>query len=151
MNVSDVSMRMLRASYYAVAFGRDVPYGDELQQFIHQWELKQQKGDVPKGQALWEQQYRRNDWAYLSGLREAGRYAAIIAYLTHLKPRAAVLDVGCGEGILFERYRGHGYTSYVGLDISADAVASLQAQDTPARSSCRPTPTCIGRSAPSTS
>ena len=70
-------------------------------------------------------QYRANQWAYLERLDELSRYAVITAYIAYLKPQGAVLDVGCGEGILFSRYQPYGYARYVGLDISEVAIAKL--------------------------
>jgi SAM-dependent methyltransferase len=37
--------------------------------------------------------------------------------------RPGVLDVGCGDGTLYRRLRSHGYSRYVGIDLSPRAVA----------------------------
>lgn len=53
-------------------------------------------------------------------------YAVIVGYATLLKPRSFVLDVGCGAGVLHERFKAVGYEGYTGVDISEVAVRSLQ-------------------------
>jgi len=45
--------------------------------------------------------------------------------MVHLRPGGAVLDVGCGEGILFERFRTYGYSKYLGIDISETSLTEL--------------------------
>ena len=122
--------RILYGCYYKVFFGRRFPMVQQLATRVGAWERYHGKGDIPVGRGLWENQYESGTWAYLNQLSELGRYSIIIGYLTELKPRAAVLDVGCGEGILFSRYRPYGYARYVGIDISAAALAKLlPAQD----------------------
>ena len=64
-------------------------------------------------------------WAHLERLNELPRYSAIVGYLRHLKPNPAILDVGCGEGLLFHRYRPYGYSRYVGLDLSVTVYRHL--------------------------
>ena len=117
--------KRLRTAYYRFAFGRSVPFKGAVADLVHDWERRTGKGDVPKTREAWEAQYRTNEWAYMDRLDEFARYAVIIGYIAYLKPQAAVLDVGCGEGVLFERYRPYGYAKYVGLDISEAAVATL--------------------------
>jgi SAM-dependent methyltransferase len=118
--------RMLYGLYYRFIFGRRVPMGQQVAARVSAWEQYHRKGDIPFGQALWENQYQSGIWACLGQLSELARYSIIIGYLTELKPRAAVLDVGCGEGLLFSRYRHYGYERYVGIDISAAALAKLR-------------------------
>jgi SAM-dependent methyltransferase len=49
----------------------------------------------------------------------------IIGFLQYFKPGGSILDVGCGEGILFRRYRFYGYTKYVRIDISEVAINNI--------------------------
>lgn len=121
----DRLFQWLRAGYYLVFFERRLPFKGTLEKVVHRWEVQQGKGDAPKPQEAWDAQYRTNQWAYMERLDELSRYAVITGYLAYLKPGGAVLDVGCGEGILFERYQPYGYARYVGLDISEVAVAKL--------------------------
>lgn len=69
----------------------------------------------------WARQYTGGHWDYLETLLELGRYSTIAGYVIRLKPGGAVLDVGCGEGILQRALRSH-YGLYLGIDIAADAV-----------------------------
>jgi 2-polyprenyl-3-methyl-5-hydroxy-6-metoxy-1,4-benzoquinol methylase len=38
-----------------------------------------------------------------------------------------VLDIGCGEGLLRDRLRVHGYRRFVGVDLSEEAVRAARA------------------------
>jgi len=115
----------LRNTYYKFVFGRRFPFASDIDCAIHAWERRHSKGDIPKAREDWDAQYQTSKWAFMRGLDESSRYAVIIAYMSGLKPKGAILDVGCGDGILFERYRPYGYLRYVGLDISEVALAKL--------------------------
>jgi 2-polyprenyl-3-methyl-5-hydroxy-6-metoxy-1,4-benzoquinol methylase len=54
-------------------------------------------------------------------LNELGRYSAIIGYCRDFNPHAAVLDIGCGEGIL-QRLLSPTYSKYLGVDLSQAAI-----------------------------
>jgi SAM-dependent methyltransferase len=81
--------------------------------------------EAPLPAEAWDAQYARGQWDYLGELRELSRYSVVVGYLAFLAPRGAVLDVGCGAGLLFQRSRPYGYARYVGVDLSAVAVARL--------------------------
>src|SRR6266566_1558759 len=49
---------------------------------------------------IWNAQYESGRWTYLGRLSELSRYSVLVGYMVHFKPGGAVLDVGCGEGIL---------------------------------------------------
>ena len=70
----------------------------------------------------WEQQYSSGRWEYLRGAGELARYSIIAGYCYHFKPSGAILDIGCGEGILKERLHPNAYSHYTGIDISAEAI-----------------------------
>jgi len=72
---------------------------------------------------VWNEEYASSQWAHLEGLSELPRYSVLAGYISHLKPDGAVLDVGCGEGVLLSRLAPHGYSRYVGIDASANAIA----------------------------
>ncbi|MEO6595764.1 MAG: methyltransferase domain-containing protein [Planctomycetota bacterium] len=71
----------------------------------------------------WESQYSSGDWDRLRHIDELPHYSAIAGYVSSLVGKAAVLDVGCGEGILQETMRRSGYARYVGIDLAASAIA----------------------------
>lgn len=60
------------------------------------------------------------DWAHLAHVREAPRYAAIEALRLAYAPDAAVLDLGCGTGLV----RQHLTTpvSYLGIELQRTAA-----------------------------
>ncbi len=70
----------------------------------------------------WETEYRAGRWAYLKGLKEAGRYGVVGAYLHHAMRPGALLDVGCGEAILAGYLDRAQATRYVGVDIAQAAL-----------------------------
>ena len=70
----------------------------------------------------WNSQYRRNHWDYLREMPELAHYSVIAGYFQYLKCRGALLDVGCGEGVLQERLTPDSYSRYVGIDISDEAI-----------------------------
>jgi SAM-dependent methyltransferase len=75
----------------------------------------------------WEQEYARGGWSWLKGISEAPHNYVIAAYARHLKPDAAILDVGCGAGVLHSILRREGYRRYVGIDLSPTAIESASA------------------------
>lgn len=106
--------------YYRYFFGRELPFAAELERRVLSWE-KGSRGDVPLAEIEWEEQYRAGRWAMLENLRELSRYSVLAGYVQVCYPSAAVLDVGCGEGLLALRLHGL-YRRYVGTDISAVAI-----------------------------
>jgi 2-polyprenyl-3-methyl-5-hydroxy-6-metoxy-1,4-benzoquinol methylase len=115
----------MRAGYYLVGLERHYPFKTAIQRLVSDWEARHNRGDAPKPVAAWEAQYGGHAWDYMMKLDESARYAAIINYMSFLKPGGTVLDVGCGQGVLFERSRPFGWSHYVGIDISAAAISQL--------------------------
>ena len=70
----------------------------------------------------WEAQYREGYWSRLNLGGEHGHYAVFLSYAIQLRPDASVLDVGCGEGILWRLLKQFGYGRYTGIDISETAI-----------------------------
>lgn len=69
-----------------------------------------------------ESMYKGGRWDYLSQLKELAHYSVIIGYLGYFTRIGAILDCGCGEGILFDRMQAFSYTRYVGIDFSQEAI-----------------------------
>lgn len=76
----------------------------------------------------WEAQYAAGRWDFFAQLPELARFSILAGYIWHLKPGGAVLDVGCGQGVLQRRLPGSAYSRYVGIDVSASAIAVAQQQ-----------------------
>lgn len=74
----------------------------------------------------WEAQYAAGRWDFLARLPELARFSVLAGYIHHLKPGGAVLDTGCGQGILLSRLPSACYSRYVGIDVSSSAIAVAQ-------------------------
>lgn len=122
-------LRVVRGVYYRVGWSVDYPGKRWLTGHILDWEARHGKGDAPKAAHLWDGQYAGGEWAYMARLDESARYAAIINYLSFLAPNGAVLDVGCGDGVLFKRYAHMPFSSYTGIDLSDAAISAIQTDD----------------------
>ncbi len=71
----------------------------------------------------WEREFAKGAWDYLdTSLVERARHAIIGMYCQTLKPSGSVLDIGCGEGTLFDFLNENQQKKYVGLDISETAI-----------------------------
>ena len=81
---------------------------------------------VELGRQAWDREYQQGQWQYLHGLDQRPRYSVIVGYLLYFKPGAAVLDVGCGEGILQRMLAPAGYRRYVGIDFSGPAIQTAR-------------------------
>lgn len=81
----------------------------------------------------WEAQYAAGRWDFLAQLSELARFSVLAGYVWHLKPGGAVLDVGCGQGVLPRRLPDSSYSRYVGIDLSGSAISVAQ-QRPPERS-----------------
>jgi 2-polyprenyl-3-methyl-5-hydroxy-6-metoxy-1,4-benzoquinol methylase len=46
----------------------------------------------------------------------------VVGYCSSIKPHSAILDVGCGTGILIRQLRTAGFISYLGVDLSEKAI-----------------------------
>lgn len=66
------------------------------------------------------------DWQGLSSDTQAPRYHAIAGVINGFCPQSSVLDVGCGEAVLWE-YLPEG-TTYLGIEPSAKAGESARAK-----------------------
>ncbi|MDP2630849.1 MAG: class I SAM-dependent methyltransferase [Candidatus Uhrbacteria bacterium] len=75
----------------------------------------------------WDREFASGTWNYLdSSPIERARHAVIGMYCQLLKPAGAILDVGCGEGTLFDFLKDTQKRTYVGIDISSEAITKAQ-------------------------
>lgn len=117
--------RRLRAAYYAFGLGR-LPLGDALGRAVGEWETAQGFGDSPKPKAIWDAEYGDGRWAYMGQPHEVARYWTLIGCMDTFRHGGEYLDVGCGDGVLFERFKPLGYQRYIGIDISDVAIEKLR-------------------------
>ena len=80
----------------------------------------------------WDDAYGSEQLEYFSNLNESGRYSIISGYLEYVTSQVKqepihILDIGCGNGLLYDRTKHINYTSWMGVDLSE--VAIQQAQD----------------------
>jgi SAM-dependent methyltransferase len=123
MTLRDWHHVCLRDSYtYLKAVGRRIPGAYHVWTLLHGGRPCPSRGDVPVPPEVWDAQYRRGQWHYMRGHEELARYSLLVGYVQHFAPGGAVLDIGCGEGILQALLRPYGYAKYVGLDLSEVAI-----------------------------
>jgi len=78
----------------------------------------------------WEQEYQAGRWSYLRRIKEAARYGIVSAYVHfHLPSRGRILDVGCGEAILYHYLDSRRIERYVGFDVAQTAIDSAGLDD----------------------
>jgi 2-polyprenyl-3-methyl-5-hydroxy-6-metoxy-1,4-benzoquinol methylase len=81
----------------------------------------------------WDAQYRAGSLGRYGDLAELARYSVLVGYIAwHAARRPehgpTILDVGCGVGLLRERLDGVAFAQYVGVDLSAPAIAEADAR-----------------------
>ena len=122
--------RVLRPAariYYPLLFGRRFPGSAAGERWMRRLETLGSGGDLPLSRTSWEEQYRAGRWTCLRSADELARYGVIVALLTHGVRARTILDVGCGEAILRDLLPGDRYDRYVGVDLSATAIATARA------------------------
>jgi len=78
---------------------------------------------------FWEKRYSDGAWDRLRAVEELGRYSLIAGYARFFSEGGSVLDVGCGEGILYEKLCQGDCSRYLGIDISTVAIAKARVRD----------------------
>lgn len=79
----------------------------------------------PTKREFWDSHYISGDWDFLRNIDQLAPYSIIVGYFKHFKFGGSILDVGCGEGILYERLEPNSYFKYVGIDVSGDAISRI--------------------------
>ena len=75
--------------------------------------------------AEFDAQYAKGEWQRLNSISELGHYSIIAGYSSFCHERPAILDVGCGQGLLQTRLAGR-YAHYTGIDSSSEAIAQAE-------------------------
>jgi 2-polyprenyl-6-hydroxyphenyl methylase/3-demethylubiquinone-9 3-methyltransferase len=70
----------------------------------------------------WDAQYSSGRWIPVEQVYELSRMSMLVGYLRYFSPGGAILDVGCGEGVLAQKLPLHDYSRYVGIDLSRAAI-----------------------------
>ncbi len=81
----------------------------------------------PWSRQRWDEKYDNGELDYFRSDAELPRYSVLVGYLAALERQGHVLDVGCGQGILFDRCRAVPFTRWCGVDLSATAVDQANA------------------------
>jgi trans-aconitate methyltransferase len=77
----------------------------------------------------WEQKYRDENYE-LRGKKEDGRYGTLLQILRRYDT-GTLLDMGCGDGLLWRDYRPLSNSSLIGIDYSPTAVAKANTLNIP--------------------
>jgi len=75
--------------------------------------------------AQWDREYATGEWEWLNNDDERVHNYIIAAYCTRFGPDVAILDVGCGQGVLHDLLTRTGYRRYVGVDLSPTAIQRI--------------------------
>ncbi|MGZ5988223.1 MAG: class I SAM-dependent methyltransferase [Rhizomicrobium sp.] len=75
--------------------------------------------------SAWDREYRDGEWKYLEKIGSLAGQVSILGYCQFLAPDS-ILDVGCGAGLLAAKLKVLPYKSYLGVDISAEAIAQAR-------------------------
>jgi len=98
---------------------------------LRAWSAMRPYRPMAGGKRLLEDEYADGAWDYLAGMPELGRFSVLAGYCQHLHDRPAILEIGCGEGLLAERLCSARFKSYVGVDISDTAISRARAKSVP--------------------
>jgi 2-polyprenyl-3-methyl-5-hydroxy-6-metoxy-1,4-benzoquinol methylase len=74
---------------------------------------------------VWEKQYTGTEWDFLSSEGEKAHYEALLIQVKNARSIETILDIGCGEGVLYDYLKPSLSIpfGYHGIDISETAVA----------------------------
>ena len=119
MNFKNAAQRMVRNVHYGL---NQLHYGLVL--------APMGKG-APLSKELWDMRYEEGySENQLRSLNDFARYMIIAGYIRTLCNKPRILDVGCGDGILVEMMPSSSFDSYLGIDLSAEAIKRAEAPAT---------------------
>ncbi|MBO9710453.1 MAG: heme-binding protein [Caulobacter sp.] len=70
----------------------------------------------------WDREYQEGLYDRLARSEQRHHHRLLAAMIADRWPNPRVLEIGAGEGVLFEAFRAHAPARYVGVDFSAPAV-----------------------------
>lgn len=89
-----------------------------------QFKLMLGKGGYQPYDFLWDDQYKEGGWDHLKGIGEVCHNSIVTGHIAYMKGKCAVLDVGCGEGVIASLMGEENYTHFTGVDFSEHAIKS---------------------------
>jgi SAM-dependent methyltransferase len=85
----------------------------------------------PAEAKVFDREFERGAWAHFKTLPEQGRQLLVAGLVHQLKPGAAVLEVGCGDGHLAAMLAAKPLARYVGVDLSEVALTAARQRALP--------------------
>jgi SAM-dependent methyltransferase len=85
----------------------------------------------PVGVSQWNAQYAGDYGRRLGAVNEVTHHMVIVGYLAYGAKAPGVLDVGCGHGRFLQLLSGFGFSKYVGIDWSAEAIEQARSLSIP--------------------
>jgi 2-polyprenyl-3-methyl-5-hydroxy-6-metoxy-1,4-benzoquinol methylase len=124
--------------YYGALYDRALPGVGWLRRGVRGFEARTGRGDAPQAAADWQRQWTAGRWDFLADRGETERHEVLVEVLQRLGPEARILDVGCGDGVLYAALCRAPIPpgDYHGIDIAANAIErarALAASDASAR------------------
>src|SRR3982750_1762423 len=75
--------------------------------------------------AEFDKQYANGEWKRLEHISELAHYSMIAGYSSFFHESPAILDVGCGHGVLQRKLAGK-YAHYTGVDSSSETIGQAE-------------------------
>ncbi|MDQ5822901.1 MAG: class I SAM-dependent methyltransferase [Chloroflexota bacterium] len=79
-------------------------------------------GGMPLAGVEMDAQYAAGDLDFLYSIDEIAHHMIILGYIHYARRPPSILDVGCGQGRLFELLKNFRFKSYLGIDVSRVAI-----------------------------
>lgn len=105
-----------------------IEWGNDLVKDVLAQFLPRLRRPMPSKEA-WDREYSTQAWQHLHSEEETPRYALLAALMRKHKHPGAVLDIGCGEGILFEHLWPGSFTQYCGVDLSLESISRAKSRN----------------------
>ncbi|WP_316759926.1 class I SAM-dependent methyltransferase [Pedobacter aquatilis] len=83
---------------------------------------------APVAKGIWEKQFSEGTWDYLSLEDEQDHYLSVVKMYDDYVKGGSILDVGCGQGVLYSYLSKQEipHSSYLGIDIASSAIQAAK-------------------------